>query len=60
MRSFNYAQNPRCTICGKHIGTASNHTACSKKKQQLHREAQKNPAKVREQYPQFFIGDKRE
>lgn len=60
MRSFNYAQNPLCTICGKHIGMASNHTLCSKKKQQLHREAQRNPAKVLEKYPNFFVKDKSE
>jgi len=60
MRAFNYAQNPKCVICKKPIGRSSNHAACSKKKQALHREAQQNPTKVLEQYPQFFIGDKRE
>lgn len=54
-KSFNYAQAPLCVICGKHIGMAANHAACSKKKQQLHREALKNPARVKEMYPQFYI-----
>ena len=55
MSKFNYGQAPLCVICGKHIGTSSNHAACSKKKQALHKLAKKNPAKVREEYPDFFV-----
>jgi hypothetical protein len=55
MKAFNYAQNPVCVICNKRIGMSADHSACSKKKQQLHREAKTNLKKVLAEYPRFFI-----
>jgi hypothetical protein len=55
MKAYNYAQSQTCVICNKRIGLATDHAACSKKKQQLHRESETDLKKVLAEYPRFFI-----
>jgi len=55
MKAYNYAQSQTCVICNKRISPATDHAACSKKKQQLHREAKTDLKKVLAEYPRFFI-----